>query len=100
MSEYILCTLNTTQEIIAKVVEATDTHYIVAKPLMISVVQTGETTYGLRMDPFSPSNPDGDQRINRATLASESVVVPPGLIKAYQQQTSSIEIVSALPGQM
>lgn len=102
MTQYILFTLNTTQEVIAELVKVNDDEnsYHLRKPRLITPVQTGQDTYGLRLDPVSMADPDGDQLVNITAIAMEAVNIPDGLVRAYQQQTSNIEIVSSLPGQM
>ena len=99
-TQIILFTLNSTHEIIAGLVEDSETYYTISKPLIVSAVQTAADAYGLRLDPFSMGNPDGDQRVYKTAIAMEAVSVPAGLEKAYLRQTSSIEIISSLPGQM
>lgn len=98
MSEIKLFTLNTTQELIGKVVEDEGNAIIVDNLLWVQAVQTGPNEYGIRMDQFSLANPDGKIRIFKHAIVSEVVDVPAGLQAAYTRQTSGIEIVSSIPG--
>lgn len=100
MSKIIMFTMYSAHEVIATLVEDEGASYVISKPLIVSAVQTSADAYGLRMDPFSMANPDGDQRVFKSAIAMEAVKVPDGLEKAYLRQTSTIEIVSSLPGQM
>ena len=98
MSEIKLFTLNTTQELIGKVVADEGNAFIIENLLWVRAVQTGPNEYGLQMDQFSLSNPDGKVRIFKHAIVSEVVDVPAGLQAAYTRQTSGIEIVSSIPG--
>ena len=98
MSELKLFTLNTTQELIGKVVADEGTSFVVEQLLWVRPVQTGPNEYGLQLDQFSLANPDGKLRIYKHEVTSEVVDIPEGLRNAYTRQTSSIEIVSSLPG--
>ena len=98
MNDIKLFTLNTTQELIGRVVADEGNAFIIEDVLWVRPVQTGRNEYGLQMDPFSMSNPDGKIRIYKNAIVSESVNVPEGLQAAYTRQTSNIEIVSSIPG--
>lgn len=100
MADIKLFTLNTTQELIGKFVADEGNAFIVEDVLWVRPVQTGPNEYGLQMDPFSLSNPDGKIRIYKNAIVSESVNVPEGLQAAYTRQTSNLEIVSSIPGMM
>lgn len=98
MAELKLFTLNTTQELIGKVVADEGNALVIEDLLWVRAVQTGPNDYGLQMDQFSLSNPDGKIRIYKHAIVSEVVDIPAGLQTAYTRQTSSIEIVSSIPG--
>lgn len=98
MSEIKLFTLNTTQELIGRVVADEGTAIVVDQVLWVRAVQTGPNEYGLQLDQFSLANPDGKIRIYKNAIVSEAVEVPAGLQTAYTRQTSGIEIVSSIPG--
>lgn len=98
MSELKLFTLNTTQELIGKVVADEGNAIVLEQLLWVRPVQTGPNEYGLQLDQFSLANPDGKLRVFKHAITSEVVEIPDGLQKAYTRQTSSIEIVSSLPG--
>lgn len=98
MSEIKLFTLNTTQELIGNVVADEGNAFVIENLLWVRAVQTGPNEYGLQMDQFSLSNPDGKVRIFKHAIVSEVVDVPAGLQAAYTRQTSGIEIVSSIPG--
>ena len=100
MTEYLLFTLNTAQEIIAEVVAEHDDMYVVRKPHLICIVPTTNTQYELQLVPLSPADPDGDKRVYKTAIGIESVNIPSALVKMYQQQTSMIEIATSFPGQM
>lgn len=98
MSEIKLFTLNTTQELIGRVVADEGDAIVVEQLLWVRPVQTGPNEYGLQLDQFSLADPDGKLRIYKHAIVSEVVTVPAGLVTAYTRQTSGIEIVSSLPG--
>lgn len=98
MTDMLLFTLNTTQELIGRVVSDDGTSIVVENLLWVRPVQTGPNEYGLQLDQFSLACPDGKLRIYKHAIVSEVVQIPEGLITAYVRQTSGIEIVSSLPG--
>ncbi len=83
-------------DVIAKVVDETDTTFTTEHALLIRVVQQGPDQYGLALVPFDPSNPEGKMKFYRAAVVCEAVDVPDGMVKAYLERTSSIQIISAL----
>lgn len=88
--------LVTGQTVIGKVHEQTDTYVTLDHPLGISVVQVAQDQFGLRLVPFDPSEPEGLTRFYNSAIVSELLAIPDGLIKSYLEQTSSIQIISAL----
>ncbi len=94
MSTYKLLRVSTGEEIIFTVKDETLTAYIASKPIALAVVPQGEQ-YGLQLFPYSPANPEGDQVIFKDKIVSESVEPPEGLIRAYIQRTTGIEIAQA-----
>jgi hypothetical protein len=65
-------------------------------PITLHVVPQGQEQYGLQLFPYSPSCPDGDHVLYLAQVVSECKDVPDGLVKAYIQRTTGIEIASAV----
>ena len=100
MSTIKMFTLNTTQEIMGTLVEDDGTALVIKNPLWLQMVQTGQDQYGIRMDPLSFSAPESNQRFMKHAIVAEILEIPKGLEEAYIRQTSSIQIVSSLPGQM
>ena len=96
MSDVKLVKLVSGEEVMFKIKDETPSFYVAAKPIAMHVVPQGNEQYGLQLFPFSPSNPEGDQTIFKSLIVAESVEVPDGLIKAYIQRTTGIEIASAV----
>ncbi len=65
-------------------------------PITLHVVPQGQDQYGLQLFPYSPSCPEGDHVLYLAQVVSECKDVPDGLVKAYIQRTTGIEIASAV----
>jgi len=65
-------------------------------PMIVRIVPSGPDSYGLGMIPYSPSFPEGIHELRKSHIVSNCKDVPDGLVKAYLQQTSGIQIVSAL----
>jgi len=91
-----LVRLVTSEEVIFEVIEDAVNVYKAKKPIALHVVPQGNEQYGLQLFPYSPSNPEGEQLIFKDKIVSESVEVPEGLVKAYVQRTTGIEIASAV----
>lgn len=83
-------------DVIGKVVEETDTTFTTEHALIFQVIQTGPDQYGLKLVPFDPSNPEGKMKFYRNNVMCEAVDLPDGMVKAYLERTSSIQIISAL----
>ena len=98
MADIKLFTLNTTQEIIGKVITDEGTSFVIEDVLFLRPVQTGPNSYGIQMEPFSLASPEGKIRIYKSAIVSEPLSVPEGLQAAYTRQTSTIEVVSSIPG--
>ena len=98
MSQLKMFTLNTTQEVMGVLIEDEGNAITIRNPLWLQMVQTGEDSYGIRMDPLSFSAPESNQRFFKHAIVSEITEIPKGLADAYTRQTSRIEIVSSLPG--
>ena len=96
MNDIKLVKLVSGEEVIFKMSDFTDSTYIDVKPILLHVVPQGNEQYVLQLFPYSASNPEGDQVIYRDKIVSESVEVPEGLVKAYVQRTTGIEIASAV----
>lgn len=93
-------TLNTTQEVMGTLVDTDGVSITIEKPMWLQMVQTAQDAYGIRLDPLSFSAPESKQRFMNHAIVSEILDIPKGLEDAYIRQTSSIQIVSSLPGQM
>lgn len=79
--------------------DGTDGTFFVFKDLMwIQVVQTAQNKFALQLTPASASDPYGNQKIYKSSIARESVEVPPEVASAYLRETTGIEIVSSLQG--
>lgn len=96
MSDVRLVKLVSGEEVMFKVKSDTPTFYVAEKPIAMHVVPQGQEQYGLQLFPFSPSNPEGDQMIFKSMIVAESIETPDGLVKAYIQRTTGIEIASAV----
>lgn len=88
--------LTSGRDVIGKVVDETATTITLEYPLVIQVVPNGPKEYGLALPPYDPINPEGKSMFFKAQIVSELLDIPDGMEKAYLQQTSSIQIVSAL----
>lgn len=86
----------TGQTVIGAVVEETDTTITLEYALGIHVVQKSAEQFGLQLVPYDPADPEGQTKFSRAQIVSESVTVPVGLVKAYTERTSNIQIISAM----
>ena len=84
------------RDVIGKVVEETDTTITLEHALIVHVVPNSDGQYGIALPPYDPINPEGQTRFFKAQIVSELLSVPDGMEKAYLQQTSNIQIVSAL----
>lgn len=69
----------------------------VKQPLTIGIFPA-EGSYGVRFLPFDPLNTDGIKNFNKACIVGETLEISTQVIDAYTKQTSSIEIVSSIPG--
>lgn len=69
---------------------------VMKNPITLHVVPQGQEQYGLQLFPYSPSCPEGDHILYFVQVVSECVDVPDGLVKAYIQRTTGIEIASAV----
>ena len=97
----VMFTLNSGQEVIAEQWDVGDVWVDVKHALVIQVVPQGPNQYGIALIPLSPTNPESRMRIfNHAIVAQSLDPIPNELANAYVKQTSSIEIVSSLPGQL
>lgn len=83
-------------DVIGNVIEETDTTFTTEHALLVRVVQQGPDQFGLALVPFDPSHPEGKVKFYRTNVVCEVVDLPEGLIKAYLERTSSIQIISAL----
>ncbi len=83
-------------DVIGKVIEETDTTFTTEHDLMVRVVPQGQDQYGLALVPFDPSHPEGKMKFYRNNVVCEVVDIPEGMVKAYLERTSSIQIISAL----
>lgn len=84
------------QEIIGTVVEEGFNWVVLQNVLTFRVVPSGPGQYGLDLSPHSPTLPDAKWKYYLSQVMAEPLEVPDGLIKAYMQQVSGIEIVSSL----
>lgn len=97
MSDIRKFQITTGHTVIGKMVEESSDRWVVLEhPLGVQVVQTGQDQFGLKLVPFDPSNPEGRTKFYQSQIVSEALDVPEGLVNAYIQQTSSIQIISAL----
>lgn len=96
MENVRLVKLTSGEEIIFKTGEANNNSVIMKNPITLHVVPQGQDQYGLQLFPYSPSCPEGDHKLMTAQIVSECVDVPDGLVKAYIQRTTGIEIASAV----
>jgi len=69
---------------------------LMQNPITLHVVPQGNEQYGLQLFPYSPSCPEGDHVLYINQIVSECKDVPEGLVKAYIQRTTGIEIASAV----
>lgn len=69
---------------------------VMKNPITLHVVPQGNEQYGLQLFPYSPSCPEGDHILHTSQIVSECKDVPDGLVKAYIQRTTGIEIASAV----
>lgn len=96
MSEYKLLTLVNGFELIGKLVSDEPGYYVLKEPLGIQPHQTGPETYGLMLTPMSAAAQDGEHRIYKHAIGSESVTIPTEIENAYIKRTSKIQIVSSI----
>lgn len=96
MSNINLVRLTTGEEIIFKMIHETTETCTMESPMIMRVVPQGQEQYGLAMIPYSPSIPDGTHTLMKHHIVAKADNVPSNLEKAYLQQISGIEIVSAL----
>lgn len=96
MSNVRLVKLTSGDEVIFEAGEEKLGSVVMKKPILLHVVPQGNDQYGLQLFPYSPSNPEGDHMLKTTQIVSESVIVPEGLVRAYVQRTTGIEIASAV----
>lgn len=96
MENVRLVKLTSGEEVIFKAGETSEDGIIMKNPITLHVVPQGQDQYGLQLFPYSPSCPEGDHKLMTLQIVSECVDVPEGLIKAYIQRTTGIEIASAV----
>lgn len=94
MSEYKLITLVNGFEVVGKLISDEPTYYILGEPLGIQPQQTGPETYGLVFTPMSAADQEGNHKIFKHAICSESEKIPDSIEKAYIKRTSKIQIVS------
>lgn len=96
MENVRLVKLASGEEVIFKAGEENNNSVIMKNPITLHVVPQGQDQYGLQLYPYSPSCPEGDHKLYNSQVVSECVNIPDGLIKAYIQRTTGIEIASAV----
>lgn len=96
MENVRLVKLLTGEEVIFKSGEEDNNSVVMKNPIILHVVPQGQDQYGLQLFPYSPSCPEGDHVLKTSSIVSECKDVPDGLIKAYIQRTTGIEIASAV----
>lgn len=95
MSDIKFIQLITGQAVMGKVVEETEVSYTFDQPLGIRL-QEQQGGVGVGFVYYDPINPEGRVKFFKAHVVSEPLDVPENMIKAYLEQTSRIQIVSAL----
>lgn len=95
MSDIKVFQFITGQSIIGKVISETEVDMVVDQPLTIRLVEQ-HGGVGVGFVPYDPINPEGQVKFYKAHIMSEPQNVPSNMVKAYQEQTSRIQIVSAL----
>lgn len=83
-------------DVIGKIIEETDTTFTTEHALLVRVVQQGPDQFGLALVPFDPSHPEGKVKFYRNNVVCEVIDLPDGMVKAYLERTSSIQIIQAL----
>lgn len=92
MSTLHLFTLNTTQEILAKVIHETDTCYTIDDPLWVRMIPVDQTNYDVALDYVSYVIPTGKRKLYKHAIAMETTDIPRNLEAMYVKQTSGIEL--------
>lgn len=95
MSDIKLIQLVTGQTVMGKVISESDTDFTFDQPLGIRLVEQNGGV-GVGFVPYDPINPEGRVKFYKAHVVSEPLDVPNNMVKAYMEQTSRIQIVSAL----
>lgn len=98
MSYVAVFILSTSQEIIGSVIDETDTHYVIDRPLWIRIVDVAPNQVGPAFYPLSPVCPDSAIEINKANVMGRIKNVPSHLESEYVRNTSGIEIATTIPG--
>lgn len=99
MQIFLLKTTNG-DEIIGEGTSNANGDLLLSKARIIRMMPQGPQNYGLALLPMFVSDPDGNCVVFNSTIGAVVNVVPDRLVKAYKQQTSPIEIATAIPGQM
>lgn len=95
MSEYKLLTLVNGFELIGELQSDEPGYYVLSEPLGIQPQQTGPDTYGLILTAMSAADQEGDHKIYKHAICSESIKIPREIEAAYIKRVSKIQIVSS-----
>lgn len=88
--------LVTGQTVIGNVIDDTPLNATMEQPLGVRMVQQDNNQLGIGFVPYDPINPEGRVSFYKSQIVSEPLDIPHNMVKAYQEQTSRIQIVSAL----
>lgn len=87
------------QEVLAEVVHEVDPDvpnaFIVKQAMAIQLVPNGSNSYGIGLLPLSAINTEGEQRIYKSAVSSETITIPEDMVNAYIKRTTNIEVVSS-----
>jgi hypothetical protein len=96
MNDTRMLQLTTGQTVIGKAIDDTALTITLEQPLGIRMVDQGNNQVGIGFVPYDPINPEGRVMFNKSQVVSEPLDIPHNMIKGYAEQTSRIQIVSAL----
>lgn len=95
MSDIKMIQLVTGQTVIGSVCGESSEQVTFDQPLGIRLVDQQDGVKVMFV-PYDPINPEGRVKFFKTAIVSEPLDVPPNMTKAYMEQTSRIQLVTAL----
>ena len=92
MSDLKLFVLINGLEIVGKLVEETDTKFVLDHPLGLQVVPHASGAYQIQLVPFSAAGSEDEHDIYKGAIAAEVKKIPSDIESTYRSRTSRIQL--------